>query len=412
MRERLIAAFVGLTVLVLGVFAVWNAYALADLVRHQEQRKIERSAVLLAAVLGDRAEAGTPVTPAFLTGLLNEGEHVEYVDADGSLVEATAPGGDRAGQAPGDLMESLPVAGGGEVRLSRSGEIVSQRIEDQLLPNVLLGVGLVLAAVLLGWWAARGLSRPFRDLASSAAEIGRGRFDIDIPHHAIPEAEAIGSAMRESATRLDGLVRRERAFAANASHELRTPITALRLELEDLLLARDTSPEQAAAMRRALGQVDRLSETVDGMLDGARAGREAESSDIDVSALARDTVRRWRSRAPGRAVTDRVAGVVPVRLPHRAVAEILDVLLDNAVRHGAGAITVQVDDVGTHVEVRVSDQGEAAPGPGLLTRRPGGGLTHAVETADSLGARIRFEDGRQTCVVVLLPKPSRDRVGV
>ena len=98
-----------------------------------------------------------------------------------------------------------------------------------------------------------------------------GRFDVEVPHYGVPEAEAIGSALRRSARDLDALVRREREFAVSASHELRTPVTALRLEIEDVASWPQTPPDVAEELSRALAELDRLSATISTLLGGPTA---------------------------------------------------------------------------------------------------------------------------------------------
>ena len=107
-------------------------------------------------------------------------------------------------------------------------------------------LGLVLLAAVTGFLLAKRLARPFGELADAADHLGQARFDVALPHYSIPEAEAIGAALRRASTQLDSLVEREREFAANVSHQLRTPVTALRLTLEDLSMWPETPPTVAA----------------------------------------------------------------------------------------------------------------------------------------------------------------------
>ncbi len=418
MRERLIAAFVGLTILSITVFGVVLAYRVADQIRAQETRKVERSVALLAVIVEDRERADLPITPGFLDDLLNVGEHIEYIDAEGVRVEAQADDHADGTHDRDDLVARQRTADGGTVTLSRTAEVINGRVSDALTPVVVLGVVLVGFAVAAGWLAARSLSRPFRDLAEAATEVGKGRFDVEIPHHPVPEAEAIGQALRQSAADLSLAARREREFNAHASHELRTPITAMRLELEDLILWPETTPEVAEQLTRSLAQLGRLSETVTRLLEGTRDHRPDRVT-IDVAALARDTVDRWRSRARRRTFVVDGAAPVGVQLPHGPIGRILDALLENAVEHGSGTISVTVTDQQKYVEVQVADEGAREFGDEVLRRRVHDGSSNgravgvagAAELAESLGGHLRIQDVPATTISLLLPAPSRDRLG-
>ncbi|CAN7313638.1 histidine kinase dimerization/phospho-acceptor domain-containing protein [Knoellia sp. LjRoot47] len=274
MRERLIALFVGLTVAVLALSGIPRAYAVADLVHANELSKADRSADLIAAVITERASTGGVVTEVSLDPLVQRDESVEYVTSGGAVTRAGTltqrPSSD-------DISVTRTIPGGGRLTLWRSGDVVEESVSDAVLPMVLLAVALLLASALVGSVLARRLSKPFAELASVADDIGEGRFDVEVPHYAIPEAEAIGDALRRGASRLDELVERERSLAVNASHELRTPIAALRLELEDLAMWPQTPPEVAEELRGYIPELKRLSAAVTQYLDTARDQRRASN---------------------------------------------------------------------------------------------------------------------------------------
>ncbi len=409
MRERLVVAFVSLTLAVVAVLLVERAYATASLIEANEQRKVERSADLLATVLGGTQAA---VTPGLLEDVLNVGEHVEYVDADGTRVASAAHDG-QADDTDEDIVVTRPVPGGGTITLTRDEEVVADRVADALLPLVLVGLGLILVAGLAAVAIAGRLSRPFRELAECAEHIGRGDFDVPVPRYAVPEADAVGRALRVSAEDLDTLVRRERDFAAHASHELRTPITALRLELEDLAIAPQTPPEVVSALSGALGQLDRLSSTVATLLDSSRGSRFGAVTDIDLAALVRDTVRRWRGLAPRRELLGHCDEVVAVHLPAGSLMQLMDVLIGNAVTHGTGTVTVSVREHTGYAEVLVADEGSrdvAVVGSGSPVARGAGGLATATETAEALGGQLRLTESENTTFSLVLPLTQRETV--
>ena len=274
MRERLIALFVGLTVAVLALSGIPRAYAVADLVHASELSKAERSADLIAVVIEERGAAGGAVTEASLEPLLHSAESIEYVAPAGTVTRA---GTAAQRPSPDDISVNRQIPGGGRLTLWRSGDVVEDGVSDAVLPMVLLALALLIAAALVGSVLARRLSRPFAELATVADDIGQGRFDVEVPHYAIPEAEAIGDALRRGASRLDELVERERSLAVNASHELRTPIAALRLELEDLAMWPQTPPEVADELRGYIPELKRLSAAVTQYLDTARDQRRANN---------------------------------------------------------------------------------------------------------------------------------------
>lgn len=415
MRERLVAALVGMTIAVIALYGVPRAYFLADLVKHQETRKVERSADLLAVVVAEREQDSAAVDEEFLEKLLNEAEAVEYVREDGTVV--TAGEIDRGGS---DILATRAVAGGGKVTLFRAGSLIDQRVSDAILPLVLLGLGLTVVSAALGFVLARRMARPFQELAGAATDLGNGSFDLDVPHYKVPEAEQIGSALRRGAGQLSELVRREREFAVNASHQLRTPVTALRLELEDLALWPQTPPEVARELEEALSELDRLSEAITHLLAMARGKGLDSALDLDLARLIAETVERWRPHAEtrGRRLVYEGSPELPARLTPGPVAQILDVLIENACSHGDGDITVDADHVGTHLRVRVSDEGLRDFDIEVFRRGLSGGggtgvgLSLAAELARSLGGRLNLEEGATTRFVLMLacPAPSTEQV--
>ena len=291
MRERLVVVFIGMTVAMIVMYGVPRAYVLADLVSSQEQTKIERSATMLAAVLTERLNGDNEVTEEFLSGLVLDLGSIEYVAPDGTTVQA----GDTE-WSDDNLLQTRELPNGGSVTLTRSSDIVDQRTSEALLPLITFGLALVFFAAFVGFFLARRLARPFGELAQAAEQLGRADFDIELPEYSIPEADAIGSALTMAATQLDTLLRREREFAANASHQLRTPITALRLTLEDLTMWPETPPGVADELTANIGELDRLSAAITELLDLSRGELEADAVDVDVSALVATAVTRWSSQ--------------------------------------------------------------------------------------------------------------------
>lgn len=402
MRERLVVTLVTMTVALLFVFGVVRAYSTADLVQDQERAEVRRSADIAAVAIG--ALGDRPVTAQFLQTLTHRDQTITYVDDDGVALRTGASSDD-------DLTATRPVEGGGRVTLAQDPSVASDRVSDALLPLVLLGLGLAAISAVIGSLLARRFAYPFRRLADDAIRIGNGEFNAPVHHSSMREAEDLGNALRSAAGQLDVLVRRERELAVVASHELRTPLTALRLSLEDLTLWPQTPPEVAEELQHSLGEVDRLSGVVTALLERGD-GKRLDASRIDLSEVAQAAVARWadRAAAQGRPLTYVPSDPAVTKLARQPVDRILDAVIDNAIRHGAGTITVDVVAAGSYLSVRVSDEGARALDTGVVHESPAGpeaGLSDAATEALALGGFLAVGDVDTTRLIVALPRRNR-----
>lgn len=419
MRERLVAAFVGLAIVVVALYGVPRAYVVADQALEFEQRKVERSADVLAVTLPDVA-ANREVSDPYLEGLLQQGERLEYTDPSGVVSSA---GPELTGH-PDDISQTRQLDDGSSITLQRTGTLVADRVSSAVMPVVLIGVVLIVFSALAGLILARLLARPFQQLAVSAEQLGNGKFDLVEQKYAVPEAQEISTALHTSSQALAELVRREREFAANASHQLRTPITALRLELEDLSYWKETPPTVAAQLTHSLGEIDRLSSAVSELLELARGQRLTSARELDLSVVAEKAASRWQRQADanGRMILSS-DGAYPAFTNPGPVNQILDVLIENALNHGSGTITVQADDAGTHLSLSVADEGTPPRGDRIFTRRAAGsgrrdgsgsgsgsgegiGLAVASELAEAIGGHLVLGPQERTTFTLMLPKRS------
>jgi signal transduction histidine kinase len=278
---------------------------------------------------------------------------------------------------------------------------------------VLAGLGIAVLGISFFITArvSRWVVDPLRRLDEKAAALGQGELSAraetgDGPH----EVVALAVTFNEMADRLHRLVNAQRRFVADASHQLRTPLTALRLRLESLDPA---NPAAIATIRdAALDEAARLTRLVDGLLSLARAeGRHLERERIDASAVLAERQDAWaplaaEQRIELRLATDQSTPLMAPLVPGH-LEQILDNLIDNALDASAAGSTVvlQALRVGANLEVHVIDEGhgmsdaerERAFDPfwqgsdGHSTGSTGLGLAIAEQLARACGGTITLE---------------------
>ncbi|UTI63856.1 ATP-binding protein [Paraconexibacter antarcticus] len=371
--------------------------------------RLEREADVVGGVIDDRVEAGEPISAKQIAQHVQPGHRVSVtLDGRTLTVGAHLTGGIRSSRASSSrnavVVASAP----------RSEE--SARVRRVWLLIILLGTGGVVLAVGLAAFQARRLSRPLERLVATSVRLGDGDFSARATRSAVPEIDAIASALDRSAEQIARLVAREREFSANVSHQMRTPLTALRLRVEELALIEDPAQreEEAAA---ALREADRLEATIVQLLAYAREERVGRAVRLDLSAIAADHVATWKPvfAQTGRSVRlDAAAGVRGVA-SRGMVGQVLDVLLENALRHGRGAVAVRVATDRQRATVTVEDQGAGVPPEGReavfhrgasTSGGTGIGLYLARALAEADGASLRVVPGRPSCLELRLPLES------
>ncbi len=233
-----------------------------------------------------------------------------------------------------------------------------------------LPIALLLAA-LAAYGVATAALRPVSAMRSEAAEISRLESGRRLP---VPEGgdelARLGGTLNEMLDRLERSAERERGFVASASHELRTPLALLRTELE-LALREGRSPEELReAVASAAAESDRLVQLAEDLLVLARAdeGRlPVRPEPLDAAELLATTARRFETRASESGRELRVAGPdgLGVRADRLRAEQALANLVDNALRHGGGAVELAAEPAGDGVRLHVLDRGPGLrPGPG------------------------------------------------
>ena len=253
--------------------------------------------------------------------------------------------------------------------VAESAAPLHARIRSHWVTLALFGIGMVALATALGTVLARSLTRPLEGIEAAVAAVGAGRLSERAPVGRGPaELDALGETFNEMAERLEELVHTQRAFLADASHQLRTPLTALHLRLENL---EDTlEDEQQADLTAALAEADRLSRIVDGLLTLARTegGVRPAREPVDVKDVLRDRADAWSALAEERQVA--LTCELPVVLDQAGptlmalgcsghLEQILDNFLANALEATptAGNVVLRAVPTGDAIEIHVIDDG-------------------------------------------------------
>ncbi len=451
MTRRLVLSYLAVTVVVLLLLEVPLALFFQQRELDRLTADIERDATVLATIYEDVLEDGLTADPLpALTYHTDTGARVVIVDAAGiSIVDselapdrdystraeiATALTGRRStGTRYSETLDTdllyvaVPIASGGTVhgalRITFDTHEVTERVWKFWI--ALAGVALVILTVMagIGLLIARSVTRPVRRLHVAAEQFSGGDLTpVAIDSGAPPELVALGTAMNDMAARLADLIERQRAFVADASHQLRTPLTALRLRLENLQSAAADQPT-GDELDAAIEETTRLSTLVNDLLRLARTEQATDIGEVDLVPLVRDRVDTWAATAELGAV--RLELVLPVG-EGRATAmpggieQVLDNLIDNAIRAApAGSVvTIELELGSTTHRVSVADLGAGLADEDkarALTRFwrsdtsiPGTGLGLAIADAivGASGGSLSLADNEPNGLVVTFRLPA------
>jgi signal transduction histidine kinase len=401
--RRLLLGYLGLTLLVLLSFEIPLGVQNARTERRDLEAKVEHDASALASVaagttssgsIGSGSAAARSRALAAVAALAERyrrdtGGRVLIVDKNGVALVDTDPSGpgrrtyasrpEIATALRGDVASGVrhsttlgtnllyvatPIASGGvvtgAVRITYPTSAVDARITRYWL--LLLAV----AAVVLGLAALVGarigsfVIRPLRGVEAAATAVGDGDLSARAPEdEGPPEVRSLAAVFNDTVAKLELLLRSQSDFVADASHQLRTPLTALHLRLENL--ERDVAAAGREDLEGALAEVERLSGLVESLLALARADAGAEPpARVDVASLVRDRLDAWSALSDERGLrlVAQIDGSASVRASESRLRQVLDNLIENAFEASPPGGSVTVSAAGS--ELRVRDQG-----PGL-----------------------------------------------
>ena len=270
------------------------------------------------------------------------------------------------------LYTAAPIVGTddlGAVRITQSTAPIDERIRKDVLGLAAVGLAALAFGMLFAWVLASWLSRPLRALAQAARRVEAGELEARAEPDGAVEQREVAEAFNDMTDRLERVLEAQREFVANASHQLRTPLTGLRLRLEAAFLKAD-DPSLGAELEAAEREAERLARLVTALLALAREGeRLTPARPVDLAEAAHAAAERWEPRGAGKDIHLTVLGDegVCAAATDEDVAIVLDNLIENALHYSP---------TGTQVAVRWHRDGDLAV---LTVEDQGPGLTAGEE---------------------------------
>lgn len=399
-------SFLGVTTVVLILIAVPMGYLLQRVATDETRAQLAQQADYFLDQVGLALAAGEDVDEAQLANLLPPDTSARLQLGRGDVIEVHDP-------PVGESISTTAAVDGMIVTVYASADPVRDRVQRPLIILAGLGAAGLLTTWLLAQAEARRLGRPLLELADTASRLGSGDFSVTAPRSGIPELDSLATTLDASAARIDALVRAERSFNSDASHQLRSALTGLRLRLEELALTDD--PEAASEVAAAIQQADRLSTTIDDLLRLSRTGRAGVATRFGLRSFVANHVadaevllRRGRRR-----IIVEPGPELAIEAAQGAVGQALDVLLSNAVKHGSGDVRVRLDNHDGWAELIVADDGSIAPDltADLFVQQPkltahGIGLPLARRIIEAEGGRLELIGTEPTRFRIRLPIPT------
>ncbi|NGO43354.1 HAMP domain-containing sensor histidine kinase [Streptomyces ureilyticus] len=454
MIRQLIRSYVLLVAVAIALFTVPVAFTLTDQLRDDTKLSVEREARTMALLLGNGSQASCQALEEMGTAyslktpddvqVLSEEEpcagELPQPDQDAALTKALDEGKPTSDwgssfiwgphlvvTVPAHTNQGADDAKGpvvGAVRIEYSTEDLTGRLWSIWGFRAILA-GLVLAvAAVIGAVVARRLTRPLRQLNDMASKFSDGDLTARSPATGPQETQTLARTLNQGAERLDTLMSAQRIFVADASHQLRTPLTALRLSLDNIADGVDDEFVKED-VEQATAEVVRMSRLVNDLLVLARAEAKVTAAEpLPLGDVLEERLAVWRPAADERGVSIALRGSADGRLLVLASPGHLDQVLDNVLSNAlevspdGATITVHAESKGDQVVLKVMDQG-----PGMseaeksrafdrfwrgqgLTGRSGSGLGLAVvrQLVTDDGGTVALEDapGRGLCVSISL----------
>ncbi|MFA7754103.1 ATP-binding protein [Streptomyces sp. NRRL B-2790] len=394
MRRRLIQSTLAVVLVVIAVFGVSLVIVETRTISNSAQERVESEALRLASIVDSRILAAENVNAEVLRNPVSKEQYAEIrVPGRAPSASATRP--------EGDVIRSTQRGEEGEtVTVEEPRSAVTREVGRTLLIIALVALLAVVAAVLLAVRQANRLASPLTDLAETAERLGSGDPRPRHKRYGVPELDRVADVLDSSAERIGRILTAERRLAADASHQLRTPLTALSMRLEEITLTDDpdTVKEEANV---ALAQVERLTDVVERLLTNSRDPRTGSAVPFDLDEVIQQQLAEWRPayRSAGRAIVSSGKRHLQAVGTPGAVAQVLAALIENSLMHGGGTVALRTRVTGNQAVVEVTDEGPGVPadlGARIFERTISGrnstgiGLAVARDLAEADGGRLEL----------------------
>ncbi|MFI6562574.1 ATP-binding protein [Streptomyces sp. NPDC050534] len=394
MRRRLIQSTLAVVLVVIAVFGVSLVIVETRTISNSAQERVSSEAQRLASIVDSRLiGAGTVSADVLKSQVTGDRYAVIEIPGQAPIEVGSKPRGEAIrGKATGEEGERVVV--------EEPRSTVSREVGRTLLIIALVALLAVVAAVLLAIRQANRLASPLTDLAETAERLGSGDPRPRHKRYGVPELDRVADVLDGSAERIARMLTAERRLAADASHQLRTPLTALSMRLEEITLTDDpdTVKEEANV---ALTQVERLTDVVERLLTNSRDPRTGNAVSFDLDEVIQQQLAEWRPayRSAGRAIVSSGKRHLQAVGTPGAVAQVLAALIENSLMHGGGTVALRTRVTGNQAVVEVTDEGPGVPadlGARIFERTISGrnstgiGLAVARDLAEADGGRLEM----------------------
>ncbi|WP_338699532.1 ATP-binding protein [Streptomyces sp. Q6] len=394
MRRRLINSTLAVVLVVIAVFGVSLVIVETRTITNSAQERVESEAVRLASIVDSRLLSEEQINGDILKDQVATERYAVIRMPDRAPIHiGTEP--------DGDVIKYTATGEQGEqVTVEEPRSTVTREVGRTLL--IIAGVALlaVVAAVLLAVRQANRLASPLTDLASTAERLGSGDPRPRHKRYGVPELDRVADVLDGSAERIARMLTAERRLAADASHQLRTPLTALSMRLEEITMTDDLDEVKEEATI-ALAQVERLTDVVERLLTNSRDPRTGSAVTFDLDEVIKQQLEEWRPayRGEGRAIVSSGKRHLTAVGTPGAVAQVLAALIENSLMHGGGTVALRTRVTGNQTVVEVTDEGPGVPselGSRIFERTISGrnstgiGLAVARDLAEADGGRLEM----------------------